>query len=37
MGLDKETVRGSLRISWCHMTPEVDWNLVAQKINSLRR
>jgi len=36
MGLDKETVRGSLRISWCHMTPEVDWSLVAQKINSLR-
>jgi len=37
MGLDKEMVRGSLRISWCHMTPEVDWSLVAQKINSLRR
>jgi hypothetical protein len=36
MELGKEMVRGSLRISWCHMTPEVDWSLVAQKINSLR-
>ena len=37
MGLEKERIRGALRLSWCHMTPEVDWSLVAQKINSLRR
>jgi cysteine desulfurase len=37
MGLDKELIRGALRLSWSHQTPEVNWGLVAQKINSLRK
>ena len=36
MGLEKELIRGALRISWCHMSPEVDWALLAKKIISLR-
>jgi cysteine desulfurase len=36
MGLEKERIRGALRLSWSHQTPEVNWALVAQKINSLR-
>jgi cysteine desulfurase len=36
MGLAPERIRGSLRISWCHMTPEIDWALLAKKITSLR-
>jgi cysteine desulfurase len=36
MGLDKERIRGSLRISWCHMSPEIDWATLAKKIISLR-
>jgi len=36
MGLDKELIRGALRLSWSHQTPEVNWAIVAQKINSLR-
>jgi len=36
MGLSKDRIRGSLRISWCHMTPPVDWALMAEKIAALR-
>jgi cysteine desulfurase len=37
MGLDNERIRGALRLSWSHQTPDVSWALVAQKINSLRK
>jgi len=37
MGLSKDRIRGSLRISWCHMTPPVDWALMAEKIAALRK
>jgi cysteine desulfurase len=37
MGLSSDTIRGSLRISWCHMTPSVDWDFMAEKISSLRK
>lgn len=37
MGLSKEIIRGSLRISWSHMTPSVDWALMADKIAALRK
>lgn len=36
MGLPPDRIRGSLRLSWSHQTPDVNWALVAQKINSLR-
>ena len=36
MGLSKEAVAGAVRMSWCHMTPAVDWDAVADRISSLR-
>jgi cysteine desulfurase len=36
MGLPDEVVRGALRISWCHMTPSVDWEELARTIRKLR-
>jgi cysteine desulfurase len=37
MGLPADMIRGSLRISWCHMTSPVDWALMAEKIAALRK
>ena len=34
MGLEEERVESALRLSWCHMTPEVDWGQVC---GALRR
>jgi cysteine desulfurase len=36
MGLPDAEIMGALRISWCHMTPEPDWQHVAQLLGSLR-
>ena len=36
MALSREAVAGAVRMSWCHMTPEVDWDAVATRIRSLR-
>ena len=36
MGLPSETIRSTVRISWCHLTPEVDWTAVAAAIQRLR-
>ena len=36
MGLSREAVAGAVRMSWCHMTAEVDWEGVAARIRSLR-
>ena len=36
MGFDDVTANQCVRISWCHMTPEVDWTVVAKRINELR-
>ena len=36
MGLPPEKVAGAVRMSWCHMTPAVDWATVAARIESLR-
>lgn len=32
MGLAEERIRGALRMSWCHMTTEINWADVALKI-----
>jgi len=34
MNLSKERIQSSLRISWCHMTPEVDWDDMAMCLKS---
>ena len=36
MDLPESAVAGAVRMSWCHMTPEVDWDAVATAISALR-
>lgn len=36
MGLSSEKVEQSIRLSWCHMTPDVDWDEVANILRALR-
>ena len=36
MGFDDVTANQCVRISWCHLTPDVDWINVALRIKSLR-
>lgn len=36
MGLPAVAVAGAVRMSWCHLTPAVDWEAVARRIESLR-
>ena len=26
----------TLRLSWCHLTPEVEWEAVAERVKGLR-
>ena len=35
MGLPESDIAGAIRISWCHMTPDVDWGEIANRIASL--
>ena len=35
MGLDKSRAAGAIRLSWCHLTEEVDWEGVAGSISRL--
>jgi cysteine desulfurase len=36
MGLSDDEVEGAIRLSWCHLTPEVDWATIRQTISKLR-
>ena len=36
MGLPEKEALSALRISWCHLTPEVDWKAVVELLNALR-
>ena len=36
MGLPVSSVSGAIRISWCHMTPNINWHLLADAIRALR-
>ena len=36
MDLPKEAITGAVRLSWCHLTPVVDWTEIATRISSLR-
>ena len=36
MGMDDDQANACVRISWCHLTPPVDWEAVANRIRSLR-
>ena len=35
MDLPEDQIKGALRLSWCHLTPEVDWKRVQQAIAGL--
>ena len=35
MGLPKDRVKSALRLSWCHLTPEVDWPAVVTRLKVL--
>lgn len=35
MGFENERIESALRLSWCHMTEDVDWTTVAQKMRQL--
>lgn len=36
MGLPETVVAGAVRVSWCHMTPDIDWPAVSERIAALR-
>ena len=36
MDLPKNAIEGAIRLSWCHLTPDVDWLAIADRIGSLR-
>lgn len=35
MGMSDDEANACVRISWCHMTPAIDWNAVADRIRFL--
>jgi len=35
MGLPDDVVRGALRLSWCHLTPDVAWEEMATRLADL--
>lgn len=35
MGLDDARIKGAIRFSWCHMTPDVDWHEVVKSVERL--
>ncbi len=37
MGMSEMEANECVRISWCHLTPEVDWNVIANRISEIRR
>jgi cysteine desulfurase len=35
MGMTEDEINGAVRLSWCHLTPEVDWEGVAERIRGM--
>jgi cysteine desulfurase len=35
MGMSDDEANCHVRLSWCHLTPEVDWEAVAARIRTL--
>ena len=36
MGLPEDHIKGALRLSWCHLTLDVPWGEVVERIRGLR-
>lgn len=37
MGMNDDEANSCIRLSWCHLTPEVDWDAIANRIRRLIR
>ncbi len=35
MGMSDDEANGCVRLSWCHLTPAVDWDAVAGRMSGL--
>ena len=35
MGYSDDEANEAIRLSWCHLTPEVDWNALAERVRGL--
>jgi cysteine desulfurase len=35
MGMSDDEANNCVRISWCHMTPDVDWQAVVERIQKM--
>lgn len=35
MGLDRDRIESALRLSWCHLTPEVDWPQACERLRRM--
>ena len=35
MDLSEDVIKGTLRLSWCHLTEPVDWQLISSKVRKL--
>jgi len=35
MGMSEDEANCHVRLSWCHLTPEVDWEAVAERVRGL--
>lgn len=36
MGLDEQRIETSIRLSWCHLTPDPDWGAIVTTLQGLR-
>jgi cysteine desulfurase len=36
MGLTEDQIKGAIRLSWCHLTPDVPWNDLVKKLHGLQ-
>ncbi len=37
MGLNEDQIDTALRISWCHLTPDIDWDEICDALMAIRR
>ncbi len=35
MDLPEDAVTGAIRLSWCHLTPDIDWQAITHRISAL--
>jgi cysteine desulfurase len=36
MGYSDDEANEAIRLSWCHLTPEVEWDAVGERVKRLR-